>query len=214
MNETQAPKGEGEAREPGRRLEPGDDQARELDLDLDLDHGLASPTLAQLYLAQGHPGRARTICREVLADDPTNGYALALLERLRRASAARLEARLEARFVPSSEAGIELGAGELELSWSVPRGLLAEYDDARVDVVLAIAAPRATLVPQPTTLRYTSLRCLDLQATARREAPLGPASAAAILVLSPGPQRKPTLLSPRPRRPGLRVLAVAESLSW
>ena len=32
-----------------------------------MSDALASPTLAQLYLAQGHPGRARTTLDEVLA---------------------------------------------------------------------------------------------------------------------------------------------------
>ncbi|GEM_PF-1806758 len=43
---------------------------------------LASPTLAQLYVAQGHFGKARRVLASLLASDPFNGPALALQQRL------------------------------------------------------------------------------------------------------------------------------------
>ena len=114
----------------------------------------------------------------------------------------------------SSSSGVDLGLGELELSWEVPRGLLDDRGDARLDVVVAIASTsRATASPTgAVSMRYTSLRCLDLRASRRLEVPLGPASAAVMLVLSPGPRRRSITQSRR--RPDMRVLAVAEPTSW
>lgn len=157
---------------------------------------IASPTLALLYLAQGHRSRARATLREVLEAEPTNGYALALHDRMQ----SRPHATLEARFVASSATGIDLGAGELELEWRIPPELVPA--DHRLDVVVAFATrDRASL-------RFTSIPC-DMQegqdggsATVRRiPAPLGPASAAVTLVAS------------TPGGP-LRLLAVAEPTSW
>jgi hypothetical protein len=177
----------------------------------ELDAGLASATLAQLYLEQGHTERALAICRELLERDPTNGHALLLERRMQP----RARATLQARFVSSSAAGVDLGVGQLELKWSVPRSLLAELDDARLDVVIAIARRwnGADAHDCPPALRYTSVRCLDLVATRLLDVPLGPASAAAVLVLSAGPRRRPILAEFR-RRPDLRVLAVAEPAHW
>jgi hypothetical protein len=178
----------------------------------DLDSGLASPTLAQLYLEQGHTERALAICREVLERDPCNGHALVLVRRMR----VQPRARLYARFVSSSAAGVDLGLGQLELEWSVPRSVLTELDDARLDVVVALAGRHdggAGAHDGPPALRYTSVRCLDLVATWRLDVPLGPASAAAVLVLGAGPRRRSVLADFR-RRPDLRVLAVAEPVSW
>ncbi len=150
---------------------------------------IASPTLALLYLAQGHRAHARATLDEVLETEPENGYALALHDRMQP----RPRAQLSARFVASSAAGIDIGAGELELSWSIPAALVpAEH---RQYVVVAFATRGRN------SLRYTSIPCLDKTATQRVPAPLGPASAAIVLVAS------------KPRAP-LRLLAVAEPLSW
>ncbi|PRQ00542.1 hypothetical protein [Enhygromyxa salina] len=176
-------------------------------------HGLASPTLAHVYLAQGHIEHARQTCAAVLEDEPTNGFALALLERLRPVETAKLAVR----FAASSATGIDLGAGQLEFSWSVPASLLelpGMPDNSRLDVVFAIAALRDTHDPGAMALRYSSLRCLDPAGTRLIDAPLGPASAAVMLVLSPGPRQPPTLLAGHARRPASRVLAVADPLSW
>ena len=43
---------------------------------------LVSPTLAQLYMAQGHRTRARETVEALLAEDPSQGVALVLRERL------------------------------------------------------------------------------------------------------------------------------------
>jgi hypothetical protein len=154
---------------------------------------LASPTLALLYLAQGHRSRARATLREVLEAEPTNGYALALHARMQ----SRPQAKLHARFVASSATGIDLGAGELELEWTIPAALIAElvFSDHRVDVVVAFATrDRASL-------RFTSIPCSEHAAVRRLPAPLGPASAAVALVAS-------TAGGP------IRLLAVAEPQSW
>jgi hypothetical protein len=126
---------------------------------------LASPTLAQLYLAQGHPGRARATLDEVLADDPHNGMALALRERLRL----HPQAEVHARFEPGSGFG-----GEIELSWSVPE----RFPDMRLELVFAIARLR-----DDSALRFSSRICRAPRGTERIPAPLGPASAALALVV-------------------------------
>jgi hypothetical protein len=46
---------------------------------------LASPTLAQLYIEQGHLRRARKVLNAVLAEQPLQGQALAMRERLQHA---------------------------------------------------------------------------------------------------------------------------------
>lgn len=43
---------------------------------------IASPTLSRLYMSQGHWGRARSMLESIVARDPTDGDALALLARL------------------------------------------------------------------------------------------------------------------------------------
>ncbi len=51
---------------------------------------IATPTLARLYLGQGHVERARAVIADCLARDPWDGHALALRDRL----AARSDATL------------------------------------------------------------------------------------------------------------------------
>lgn len=129
-----------------------------------MTEALASPTLAQLYLAQGHPGRARTTLDEVLADDPHNGMALALRERL----CLHPQAEVHARF----EAGSGIG-GAIELSWSVPERIAWP----RLELVFAIARLR-----DGSALRFSSLICRASSGSERHPAPLGPASVAVALV--------------------------------
>lgn len=43
---------------------------------------IASPTLARLYMSQGHWARARGMLEQLLQSDPLDGDALALLDRL------------------------------------------------------------------------------------------------------------------------------------
>jgi hypothetical protein len=92
--------------------------------------------------------------------------------------------------------------------------LLTGLDDARLDVVIALARRHGAEAHQGTsTLRYTSIRCLDLVSKRLLDVPLGPASAAVVLVLSAGPRRRTVVADVR-RRPDLRVLAVAEPVRW
>jgi hypothetical protein len=150
---------------------------------------IASATLALLYLAQGHRSRARATLDEVLEREPDNGYALALAARMR----SRPSPTLSARFVASSAAGIDIGAGELELSWTIPREL--DLPGQRLYVVVGVA------IRARPSLHYSSVPCLDRVATQRIPAPLGPASAAVALVAS---------------KPGaaIEILALAEPPSW
>lgn len=56
---------------------------------------LATPTLARLYLAQGHFDRARAVLDACLRRDPADGHALALVRRLQ----ARCDAALNLAIV-------------------------------------------------------------------------------------------------------------------
>jgi hypothetical protein len=91
---------------------------------------IATPTLARLYLGQGHVERARDVIEDCLARDPWDGHALALRDRL----AAR------------SEATVTVGhSGELlQLAWN------GVEQPARASVVLVAitlsGAPIATWV--------------------------------------------------------------------
>lgn len=167
--------------------------------------GLASPTLAQLYLEQGHPDRARDTCEAILVRSPFNGFALAMLERLREEPEARLSGGL-LRDVQFDGSRHEVA---VELSWSVPRELLAPYDDPRVDLVLALSVTRGT----GCSLRYTSFRCRELDGTQRIALSSGPASAAISLVLGSARTRGSALAHSAHHRP-LRYLAIAPPLSW
>ncbi len=51
---------------------------------------LASPTLALLYISQGHRAHAREVVEEILGRDSTDGHALVLRDRLRAHSEAML----------------------------------------------------------------------------------------------------------------------------
>ena len=96
---------------------------------------IATPTLARLYLGQGHVERARAVIDDCLARDPWDGHALVLRDRL----AARSEASVT--IVHTGDA--------LRLAWN------AVEDPASAHVVLVAitqsGAPIATWV--------TSLRC-------------------------------------------------------
>lgn len=62
-----------------------------------VNHGAAleSPTLAALYIRQGYRSRAATMLRSILAREPDNGFARALLERLARQETGRLALRYD-----------------------------------------------------------------------------------------------------------------------
>lgn len=96
---------------------------------------IATPTLARLYLGQGHVERARAVIADCLARDPWDGHALALRDRL----AARSEASV----------AIAYDGDSLRISWN------AVEEPARAQVVLVAitqsGAPIATWV--------TSRRC-------------------------------------------------------
>lgn len=98
-------------------------------------HGLASPTLALLYLAQGHADRARETLDEVLANQPDNGHALALRARIERPDPCELRVRRV--------------AGAVAVHWRAP----SPTDDLHVVVAISTAAGDG--------LRYTSIRCDD-----------------------------------------------------
>lgn len=49
--------------------------------------GFETPTLAELYLRQGHPGKARVILERILAEDPGRPDAMAVMTKLEAADA-------------------------------------------------------------------------------------------------------------------------------
>jgi hypothetical protein len=60
---------------------------------------LASPTLAQLYVEQGHLRRARKVLDAVLAEQPLQGQALVMRDRLRLAGEGSLVCELQGREI-------------------------------------------------------------------------------------------------------------------
>ena len=68
---------------------------------------IASPTLALLYLAQGHFGRARAIVEQLLARDPTDGQALVLARRLAARGSAQVECEIRDEQVAFNWRGVE-----------------------------------------------------------------------------------------------------------
>ena len=64
---------------------------------------IASPTLAQLYIKQGHLGHAHEVLAQVLDEDPRNGVALVLRDRLHHRAAGTL--------------ALEVERGELDIKW-------------------------------------------------------------------------------------------------
>ena len=147
--------------------------------------GLASATLAQLYLVQGHEGRARATLEEVLAAEPRNGHALALWARLRARRRVKLELRLHLAEAPAEETQER---AELELRWSG-----APTDLGPLELVIAIGERGRG------ALRYGSVGCDGARGSTRQPAPSS-GSAIAALVSSEGGE--------------LRFFAVAEPLTW
>lgn len=103
--------------------------------------GLASATLAQLYLQQDHLEQARRVLARVLAGAPFHGHALALAERL----AIRSRARLYAAMQPD-------------------RGLVVRWHDApaaaNLHLIVTVFHPVAG-APGATSVDVTSVRVTD-----------------------------------------------------
>lgn len=78
---------------------------------------LATPTLARLYMGQGHFDRARTVLDGCLRRDPHDGHALALVR--------RLQARSDATLV------VSIARDRLSLRWTA----LADADACHVVIV-------------------------------------------------------------------------------
>lgn len=84
---------------------------------------LASPTLAQLYLAQGHHARAREQVTALLAKQPRNGVALSIQQRLVTLERPRLELEADRSLRLRWEIPSHLWAPDLHLVLAVtPRG--------------------------------------------------------------------------------------------
>lgn len=122
------------------------------------DAPLASATLAQLYLAQGHPDQAAQIVDELLAKNPHDGHALALRTRMHHPAAASLE------LLDSSTAGpirVRYRIGELESTMGPAHVLLAT----------------AGLRPDQRAIRVTSIPCEGPAGMVEFRRPGGPGSA-------------------------------------
>lgn len=123
------------------------------------DDPLASATLAQLYVAQGHDARARRVLASVLEGDPLNGHALALEKRLAAASNATLR--------------IEKRAGLLRLHFATRDGTIP--DEVRV-------ATWQLVDGQPRASPAATLACDGERGKLELPIPDGPGSASACLV--------------------------------
>jgi len=100
---------------------------------------IATPTLARLYLGQGHLDRARAVLDDCLARDPWDGHALALRDRL----AARSEAVLTITHADE----------QLHLAWN---GLERSPRVGAHPVVVLVAITQAGA---PIATWVTSTRC-------------------------------------------------------
>ncbi|MEZ4385876.1 MAG: tetratricopeptide repeat protein [Nannocystaceae bacterium] len=146
---------------------------------------LASPTMAQIYMRQGHYHRARETLDAVLQSDPTAGAALVLRERLDLLDGPTIRGRA----VPSDAKH----GGALELRWT-GAGTRSGGSDTHALVV----------VFQGRGVYVTSRRCdasdgearIDLP---RRGEPTGAASVALVRLAADG-EATP--------------LAVAEAITW
>lgn len=135
------------------------------------DRGLHSPTLAQLYLAQGHLDRAREQVLALLADDPFSGVALALNARLSAmslASATRLALDVDREII---------------LRWDIPDTHWREH--ARLDLVLCVT-PRGT----HSTPHYLSGPADRAQGEMHLPFPYPRGSASACIAALVGPRRR------------------------
>lgn len=123
------------------------------------DDPLASPTLAQLYITQGHYAKAAKVLDVVLDDDPLNGFALALKH--------RLELRLGARLTAAHE------GDRLEVRYELPRG-----DTAHVHLLVAAwTSPGGHPKAEP----VQSIPCSAAKGRLALPLPSGPGSACACL---------------------------------
>ncbi len=139
---------------------------------------LASPTLAQLYLAQGHLARARQQVRAMLQREPEHRLARALQRRLRASEAPRLELTAER---------------SLRLRWEIGPGRWSED----LHIVLVVTPRRS-----PSSPHYLSGPVRARKDSLDMPFPYPGGSASACLVRLAGERRE------------LRVLAVADALSW
>jgi hypothetical protein len=70
---------------------------------------IASPTLALLYLSQGHLGTARTIVGQLLERDPFDGQALVLARRLAARGSAHIECTVHDEHLALQWQGVVVG---------------------------------------------------------------------------------------------------------
>ncbi len=146
---------------------------------------LASPTLAQLYLSQGHMGKARKVIQDILAQDPTQGHALALLHRVHAQGSASISAHPEDLTV--------------HVRWRVRDPGLAS--GAPLHVVVVTHGPRPGSNGGGTASRVSSVPCTGKGGELHLDLPEGPASACIALARFDENRR-------------LQILAAAEPLSW
>jgi hypothetical protein len=145
---------------------------------------LASATLAQLYISQGHAGRARRVIDQILSEEAHHGAALALRKRLEMHGHTALSVELEPSCV--------------RVRWRLEANAL---DDHALHVLVQIHWRRRLRRGSIISSRATSSRCEVTNGTARFQRPAGPGSISVALAhLDEGRQ--------------VRILAAAEPLSW
>ncbi|MEE9384631.1 MAG: hypothetical protein V3V08_14600 [Nannocystaceae bacterium] len=122
---------------------------------------LASPTLALLYMAQGHLRRARATVDAMLEEDPACGQALAMR--------ARLHARAPAHITLSRS------ATAITARWVLPRSRFEGWGP--LHILIATWAPNECA----TSVRFTSHRCASARGSIALPRRSGPASTAVCL---------------------------------
>lgn len=124
---------------------------------------LATPTLVRLYLGQAHFSQAQEMAQALIARNPEDGEALALLERCRRAMGCKLRTRyspgklslhwdLRGRVLPPGRASLHL-----HLFDSSAKGAKSEHREIRCHA----ASGKVTVPLSIEDGACTSYLCLD-----------------------------------------------------
>ena len=161
---------------------------------------LASPTLAQLYLAQGHLGKARRVLRTLLQREPHHGQALALLDRLQLHATASLQ--IDECDDRDADRGQDDVQPRLTVRWRVRMDHVTGAARAEMrDTLSVVQVTHQRRQPgTPLCTRVTSFRCAQDQGERELGRPDGTASATFALACLRGGR--------------LQVLAYSQPLSW
>ena len=153
---------------------------------------LASPTLAHLYLSQGHFERAADTIEKLLTSNPTNGEVLSLQERLLQCNTARLQSKVQ---------GLAL-----QLHWNT--GHMKMREEQALSIELVVFRPTRHSAASAEHQSFSIAPSTNHQSVSLPE---GPASACARLCVRELVSSSAVASDLAPR---LRTLAISRIHSW